>query len=111
MTLDTKVFHRILEEDTNVGDSSSELKKGQIRWDAFEKVRNSVSSWSTVLTAFQAMKRIGFGVCQTAGSSVRFDPPAKNARPITFHRVRDFAETGFYFRALIICDSLTRTHC
>ncbi|KAJ7089526.1 hypothetical protein C8R44DRAFT_892224 [Mycena epipterygia] len=66
-----KVFHRILEEeDTNVGESSGELKKGQIRWDAFEK----------------AMKRISFGVCQTAGSSVRFDPPAKNARPITFHR-------------------------
>lgn len=36
----------------------------------------------------QAMKRIGFLVCQTAGSSVRFDPPAKTARPITFHRVR-----------------------
>ncbi|KAJ7089537.1 hypothetical protein C8R44DRAFT_861405 [Mycena epipterygia] len=66
-----KIFHRILEDDdTDVGESSHELKKGQIRWDAFEK----------------AMKRIGFAVCQTAGSSVRFDPPAKNARPITFHR-------------------------
>lgn len=31
--------------------------------------------------------RIGFEVTQTAGSSVRFDPPAKRARPITFHRV------------------------
>lgn len=34
------------------------------------------------------MKRLGFAVVQTAGSSVRFDPPAQTARPITFHRVR-----------------------
>ncbi|KAJ6470148.1 hypothetical protein DFH09DRAFT_1221248, partial [Mycena vulgaris] len=69
-----KVFHRILEDadDTSlgVGENGVPLKKGQIRRDVFEK----------------AMKRIGFEVCQTAGSSVRFDPPAKNARPITFHR-------------------------
>ncbi|KAJ7160634.1 hypothetical protein C8R43DRAFT_993497 [Mycena crocata] len=68
-----KVFHRILAEDdavVGVEDDASAQKKGQIRWDAFEK----------------AMKRIGFGICQTAGSSVRFDPPAKSARPITFHR-------------------------
>ncbi|KAJ7776068.1 hypothetical protein DFH07DRAFT_912106 [Mycena maculata] len=68
-----KVFHRILEDDRNADETTSDLKKGQIRWDR--------------LTMFQAMKRIGFGVCQTAGSTVRFDPPAKNARPITFHRV------------------------
>lgn len=36
----------------------------------------------------QVMRRIGFQVVQTAGSSVRFDPPAKTARPISFHRVR-----------------------
>ncbi|KAJ7454613.1 hypothetical protein B0H11DRAFT_1740349 [Mycena galericulata] len=64
-----KVFHRILEDDKSV-EYNPELKKGQIRWDVFEK----------------AMKRVGFAVCQTAGSTVRFDPPAKNARPITFHR-------------------------
>ncbi|KAJ7675625.1 hypothetical protein DFH06DRAFT_1466464 [Mycena polygramma] len=67
-----KVFHRILEEDDAHGaeETGIPLQKGQIRWDVFEK----------------AMKRIGFSVCQTAGSSVRFDPPAKCARPITFHR-------------------------
>ncbi|KAJ6465615.1 hypothetical protein C8R47DRAFT_1201521 [Mycena vitilis] len=67
-----KVFHRILEEDDAHGADETDiaLQKGQIRWDVFEK----------------AMKRIGFSVCQTAGSSVRFDPPAKCARPITFHR-------------------------
>ncbi|KAJ6626713.1 hypothetical protein B0H10DRAFT_1998248 [Mycena sp. CBHHK59/15] len=67
----TKVFHRILEEDdTPAGQGESTQKKGQIRWDVFER----------------AMRRIGFGVCQTAGSSVRFDPPATKAHPITFHR-------------------------
>ncbi|KAJ7204095.1 hypothetical protein GGX14DRAFT_460835 [Mycena pura] len=69
-----KVFHRILDDadDTSLGagENGVPVRKGQIRWDVFEK----------------AMKRIGFEVCQTAGSSVRFDPPAKNARPITFHR-------------------------
>ncbi|KAJ7123960.1 hypothetical protein C8R43DRAFT_1031427 [Mycena crocata] len=68
-----KVFHRILAEDdiVDAGDENANApKKGQIRWDAFEK----------------AMRRIGFSVYQTAGSSVRFDPPAKTARPITFHR-------------------------
>ncbi|KAJ6472400.1 hypothetical protein C8R45DRAFT_1103860 [Mycena sanguinolenta] len=66
-----KVFHRILEDDkSDASDNTSEIKTGQIRWEVFER----------------AMKRIGFSVCQTAGSSVRFDPPAKNARPITFHR-------------------------
>ncbi|KAF9067826.1 hypothetical protein BDP27DRAFT_1448811 [Rhodocollybia butyracea] len=34
----------------------------------------------------KAMERVGFDIVQTAGSSVRFDPPAKTARPITFHR-------------------------
>ncbi|KAJ7460843.1 hypothetical protein B0H11DRAFT_2057030, partial [Mycena galericulata] len=69
-----KVFHRILEApdfpaETN-DDSVQAPRKGQIRWAEFER----------------AMKRIGFGVSQTAGSSVRFDPPAKTARPITFHQ-------------------------
>jgi hypothetical protein len=35
----------------------------------------------------QAMGKIDFAVVQAAGSSVRFDPPAKTARPISFHRV------------------------
>ncbi|KAJ7731622.1 hypothetical protein B0H16DRAFT_1696639 [Mycena metata] len=69
--LGKKVFHRLLDDDDEPSDDSApSVTKGQIRWDAFEK----------------AMKRIGFGVCQTAGSSVRFDPPARTARPITFHR-------------------------
>ncbi|KAJ7200566.1 hypothetical protein GGX14DRAFT_466423 [Mycena pura] len=56
-----KVFHRILKDadDTSLGAGENGVP---------------------------AMKRIRFEVCQTAGSSVRFDPPAKNARPITFHR-------------------------
>ncbi|KAJ6606315.1 hypothetical protein DFH09DRAFT_1269321 [Mycena vulgaris] len=68
-----KVFHRILEAPDLRDDAGKEIagaKKGQIRWAEFER----------------AMKRIGFGIYQTAGSSVRFDPPAKTARPITFHR-------------------------
>jgi hypothetical protein len=40
-----------------------------------------------MLISRKAMRRIGFDVIQTAGSSVRFDPPAQTARPITFHRV------------------------
>lgn len=36
---------------------------------------------------FKVMKRVGFTVCQMAGSYVRFDPPAKLARPIHFYRV------------------------
>jgi len=64
-----KVFHRVLEDDKKIpGDNA--LKKGQLRWGEFER----------------AMRRIGFDVVQTAGSSVRFDPPAQTARPITFHR-------------------------
>lgn len=35
----------------------------------------------------QGMKHIGFDIIQTAGSSVRFNPPVKSARPITFHSV------------------------
>jgi hypothetical protein len=42
---------------------------------------------SLMLISRKAMRRIGFDVIQTAGSSVRFDPPAQTARPITFHRV------------------------
>ncbi|KIY46473.1 hypothetical protein FISHEDRAFT_75599 [Fistulina hepatica ATCC 64428] len=63
-----KVFHRILVRDEN--DESVDQKKGQVRWGDFEK----------------AMRRVGFDVVQTTGSSVRFDPPAKTARPISFHR-------------------------
>ncbi|KAJ7144917.1 hypothetical protein C8R43DRAFT_1013473 [Mycena crocata] len=66
-----KVFNRILEApDSFKNGDTAGAKKGQIRWAEFER----------------AMKRIGFGVFQTAGSSVRFDPPAKLAHPITFHR-------------------------
>ncbi|KAJ7144910.1 hypothetical protein C8R43DRAFT_1013446 [Mycena crocata] len=67
-----KVFHRILEapDFAQTDDESAGAKKGQIRWAEFER----------------AMKRIGFRVCPTGGSSVRFDPPAKTAHPITFHR-------------------------
>ncbi|KAJ7184451.1 hypothetical protein C8R46DRAFT_1064102 [Mycena filopes] len=66
-----KVFHRILQAP-DVPESSEDQgpRMGQIRWAEFER----------------AMKRIGFGISQTAGSSVRFDPPAKSAHPITFHR-------------------------
>jgi len=64
-----KVFHRVL-EDNKEQPGENAPKKGQLRWGEFER----------------AMKRIGFDVVQTAGSSVRFDPPARTARPITFHR-------------------------
>ncbi|KAJ7186787.1 hypothetical protein C8R46DRAFT_1058034 [Mycena filopes] len=63
-----KLFHRILEPPEE--EKSDAPAKGQVRWGDFEN----------------AMKRIGFEVVQTAGSSVRFDPPASTARPITFHR-------------------------
>ncbi|KAK7035873.1 regulation of transcription from pol ii promoter-related protein [Favolaschia claudopus] len=66
-----KVFHRILQApDIPHAEDDSGPRTGQVRWGDFEK----------------AMKRIGFGIAQTAGSSVRFDPPAKLAHPITFHR-------------------------
>ncbi|KAG8948944.1 hypothetical protein FRC04_009145 [Tulasnella sp. 424] len=55
------IFHRLLDPKG---------KSGQMRWADFET----------------AMRQIGFDVIQTEGSSVRFDPPAKRARPITFHR-------------------------
>ncbi|KAJ7764749.1 hypothetical protein B0H16DRAFT_1525636 [Mycena metata] len=63
-----KLFHRILEPPEEEKENAP--AKGQVRWGDFEN----------------AMKRIGFEVVQTAGSSVRFDPPASTARPITFHR-------------------------
>ncbi|KAJ6589048.1 hypothetical protein B0H19DRAFT_1058122 [Mycena capillaripes] len=63
-----KLFHRILEPPEEEKENGP--VKGQVRWGDFEN----------------AMKRIGFEVVQTAGSSVRFDPPASTARPITFHR-------------------------
>ncbi|KAJ6497109.1 hypothetical protein C8R47DRAFT_1113871 [Mycena vitilis] len=66
-----KVFHRILQAPDSPEDQGDDgPRMGQIRWAEFER----------------AMKRIGFGVAQTAGSSVRFDPPAKLAHPISFHR-------------------------
>ncbi|KAJ6591621.1 hypothetical protein DFH09DRAFT_1137538 [Mycena vulgaris] len=65
-----KIFHRILEDDPDDDSTNPDQKKGQVRWGDFER----------------AMKRVGFEVMQTAGSSVRFDPPAQTARPITFHR-------------------------
>ncbi|KAF8191563.1 hypothetical protein K438DRAFT_1935373 [Mycena galopus ATCC 62051] len=70
--LRTAVFHRILQAPDlpDAKEADDGPKMGQIRWTDFER----------------AMKRIGFGIAQTAGSSVRFDPPAKSARPITFHR-------------------------
>ncbi|KAK0210857.1 hypothetical protein DFS33DRAFT_1483868 [Desarmillaria ectypa] len=43
-----------------------------------------------------AMKRLDFDVIQTASSSVRFDPPEKTARPISFHRY--VAISGCYLR-------------
>lgn len=66
-----QVFRQVLgyKEPTAAGDAQP--KVGVVRWEQFER----------------AMKRIGFDIVQTAGSSVRFDPPAKTARPITFHRV------------------------
>ncbi|KAF7293976.1 hypothetical protein MKEN_01461400 [Mycena kentingensis (nom. inval.)] len=63
-----KIFRRILEPPEEERDDAP--AKGQVRWGDFEN----------------AMKRIGFEIIQTAGSSVRFDPPAMTARPITFHR-------------------------
>ncbi|KAF7329068.1 hypothetical protein MKEN_00167100 [Mycena kentingensis (nom. inval.)] len=63
-----KVFHRILEPPEEERENAP--AKGQVRWGDFEN----------------AMKRIGFEIEQTAGSSVRFDPPASSARPISFHR-------------------------
>ncbi|KZV91836.1 hypothetical protein EXIGLDRAFT_836816 [Exidia glandulosa HHB12029] len=64
------VIRQILgyKEQTAAGEAKP--KTGVIRWEMFERT----------------MRRIGFEIVQTAGSSVRFDPPAKTARPITFHR-------------------------
>ncbi|EJD43599.1 hypothetical protein AURDEDRAFT_114653 [Auricularia subglabra TFB-10046 SS5] len=64
------VFRQILgyKEPTAAGEAP--VKPGVVRWEQFER----------------AMRRIGFETVQTAGSSVRFDPPARTARPITFHR-------------------------
>ncbi|KZV62138.1 hypothetical protein PENSPDRAFT_692773 [Peniophora sp. CONT] len=68
-----KIIHRLLDgrydDDFSKKDADAPAK-GEVRWQDFEKV----------------MRRIGFQVVQTAGSSVRFDPPAKTARPISFHR-------------------------
>ncbi|TFK53182.1 hypothetical protein OE88DRAFT_1352823 [Heliocybe sulcata] len=65
-----KIFAQILDPDPGTQSDENAPRKGQIRWGDFEK----------------AMRRIGFAVIQTAGSSVRFDPPAQTARPISFHR-------------------------
>ncbi|VDB83237.1 unnamed protein product [Peniophora sp. CBMAI 1063] len=69
-----KIIHRLLDgryddDDWDKRDADAPAK-GEVRWQDFEKV----------------MRRIGFQIVQTAGSSVRFDPPAKTARPISFHR-------------------------
>jgi hypothetical protein len=48
---------------------------------------SNIRAFTESANHIQAMRRIGFDVVQTAGSSVRFDPPARKARPITFHRV------------------------
>ncbi|EJD43598.1 hypothetical protein AURDEDRAFT_145415 [Auricularia subglabra TFB-10046 SS5] len=65
------VFRQILGYKKQTADGGEAMPKaGVVRWEHFEK----------------AMKRIGFEVVQTTGSSVRFDPPARTARPITFHR-------------------------
>jgi len=42
---------------------------------------------STVTDLVQIMREMGFSYDpSTAGSSVRFDPPDKNDKPITFHK-------------------------
>ncbi|KAJ7449674.1 hypothetical protein FB451DRAFT_1287634 [Mycena latifolia] len=73
-----KIFHRILEDDPKDDSTNGDQKKGQVRWGDFER----------------AMKRVGFEVVQTTGSSVRFDPPAQTARPISFHRFFQGLERG-----------------
>ncbi|VDB83236.1 unnamed protein product [Peniophora sp. CBMAI 1063] len=68
-----KIIHRLLDgryDDDFTKEDAGAPAKGEVRWQDFEKV----------------MRRIGFQVVQTAGSSVRFDPPARTARPISFHR-------------------------
>ncbi|KDQ06214.1 hypothetical protein BOTBODRAFT_263838 [Botryobasidium botryosum FD-172 SS1] len=55
------MFHRLF---------GGEEKTSQIRWSDFEKF----------------ISQLGFDVVEAEGSSVRFDPPVQNARPITFHR-------------------------
>ncbi|KAJ7891267.1 hypothetical protein B0H14DRAFT_2688386 [Mycena olivaceomarginata] len=63
-----QVFRHILQApDFPEAKDAQGSRMGQIRWGDFER----------------PMKRIGFEITQTAGSSVRFDPPAKSARPIT----------------------------
>jgi hypothetical protein len=42
---------------------------------------------STYLVHCQAVRRIGFVTVDSLGSVVRFDPPAKTARPISFCKV------------------------
>ncbi|TFK53180.1 hypothetical protein OE88DRAFT_1626999 [Heliocybe sulcata] len=65
-----KIFEQILAPAPDALAEDHAPRKGQIRWGDFEK----------------AMRRIGFAVVQTTGSSVRFDPPAQTARPISLHR-------------------------
>jgi len=64
----SKLSHRTIEIFQRL--LGHEEKSGQIRWGDFEK----------------AMAQLGFDIVQTEGSSVRFDPPTGNARPISFHR-------------------------
>ncbi|KDQ53725.1 hypothetical protein JAAARDRAFT_72366 [Jaapia argillacea MUCL 33604] len=64
-----KVFRRFLDDDK---DEDPNLKKGQLKWNDFEK----------------AMTKVGFRIKQSCGSSVRFDPPPEmhDSPSITFHR-------------------------
>ncbi|KAF7294579.1 hypothetical protein MIND_00994400 [Mycena indigotica] len=65
-----KVFQRILPLKSGSAAASDEPAP-DVRWSDFEK----------------AMKRIGFGVSRSrVGLAVRFDPPAKMARSVVFHR-------------------------
>lgn len=82
-----KVFQRLLAVDPDALDTEPKEnpKRGHVRWGDFER----------------AMKRLGFDVIQTAGSSVRFDPPAKTARPISFHRPHPDAILGSHLLRIV----------
>ncbi|KAE9405146.1 hypothetical protein BT96DRAFT_916330 [Gymnopus androsaceus JB14] len=69
-----QTFQRILENDDNLSLAPDAPKKGP----------SSLGGFREIILITQAMKRVGFDIVQTVGSSVRFDPRAKTARPITF---------------------------
>ncbi|KAF7294556.1 hypothetical protein MIND_00992100 [Mycena indigotica] len=65
-----KIFLRVFTFKSSEQPDATQAMK-TVRWSDFEK----------------AMKRIGFGVSQSPiGLAVRFDPPAKMARSVVFHR-------------------------